>query len=224
MSNTKIKIGISSKRHGPIRNKKVFEENLKNFLDEYSIDRNSLIMMNQVHGNTVSVVDSRTPFVDADGIITKKKNTYLGVVSADCVPLLLFDPEHDVVAAIHAGYRGVLSEIVENALEVLQKNGTYPSHMQAIIGPAIGVCCYDVDSKRAEQFRSQFGSVIEERDSKTFLNLPLSVEQILLSKGVAREHIFQSDICTSCHNDKYFSYRKDLPETYGTFMSIIGME
>lgn len=223
----RIKVAISSKRHGAIkRNKQIQQKNLDAFLKEFNIDPETLVLMKQVHGNTVRTLEDRKSILDeTDGIVSKKKNMFLGVVTADCVPLILFDKEHGVVGVVHVGYKGALLGVVENVVKKMEESGAYPSHIEVIIGPAIGVCCYNIEKDRATDFKNMFGeSVIEERNKEQFLNLSKVVKNILIEKGIKAENIFDSNICTSCHNDEYFSYRGEGKDNFGTFLSVIGME
>lgn len=221
-----IRITISSKRHGAIKkNKKIQKENLEKFLKEAGIDIDSLTLMKQVHGNMVTLVDNHQAIIDAvDGVVTSKKIFFLGVLTADCVPVLLFDKDQQIISAVHAGYKGILMGIVENAIEKMVRFGAKLNDINVILGPSIGSCCYSINTERAQLFRKQFGlDMIEERNGKTFLNLAGVVKKILLNKQISEKHIFNSDICTSCHNNDYFSFRRE-GDSFGTFVSIIGME
>lgn len=223
----KIKIAISSKRHGAIKqNKEIQQKNLEGFLKEFNIDPETLVLMKQVHGNTVRTIENRKPVIEeTDGLVSTKKNLFLGVLTGDCVPLILFDHEHEVIGVVHVGYKGILLGVVENAIKKLEESGAYTSHIEVVIGPAIGVCCYNIERDRARDFEKKFGeSVIEKRNNEQFLNLSKVVKDILLQIGIKKENIFDSDICTSCHNDEYFSYRREGKDTFGTFVSVIGME
>lgn len=223
----KIVIGVSNRKHGSIKHKKEIQhENLNKFLSEFNIPSDKTILMKQTHGNTIhEVTDLSSNHIDeTDGIITNKKGIYLGVITADCVPVLLFDRDNEVVAAVHAGYRGLIGSVIENAIEKMKKVDSDPSQIEAVIGPAINVCCYSIDEDRVELFSEKFGhNFFRKEKSNTYLNLPGIAESILVSSGIVQTNIYNSNICTSCNVDTYYSYRADSDETFGQFVSVIGM-
>lgn len=187
-------------------------------------DLASLVAAEQVHGHHVSVVglrergrgstayDSALPGTDA--LITNVPGIILSTYYADCVPVFFLDPVHKAVALAHAGWKGTVQQIVVHTVKKMTAlYGTNPAECLAAIGPSIGKCCFQVD----EPVWKQFARTIENYNKfssfrvpeKWFLDLPGINEHLLIQNGFRRENITQSGLCTSCHNDIFFSYRKD---------------
>jgi YfiH family protein len=176
------------------------------------------------------------------------RGCFLGVQTADCVPILLADLKRRAVAAVHAGWRGTLQRIVAKAIGKMQMQfGTKPADLLAAIGPSIGGCCYEVGTEVASEFRSQFANASEwfdefrtgdEPNPLQWLNMappghqppPKSVlldlrkanRAQLLDAGLRAQNIIVSDLCTACRRDLFFSYRKEAGTT-GRLLSAIGI-
>jgi YfiH family protein len=198
-----------------------------------SIDRYNFIVANQTHSNHIQIIDSdislgwedqESAITDCDALVTNHKNIILTIMTADCVPILLYDPIKEVVAAIHAGWRGTESQIVVKSIEsMVDRFGTSPSDIIAGIAPAIGGCCYEVGIDVAQYFM-HYPTVTEEvKRGKYMLDLPMVNRVELLSVGVLEENIQMSSICTACSVDEFFSYRRE-HGCSGRFMSMIGMK
>ena len=160
---------------------------------------------------------------ECDALVTNQKGLMLCILTADCVPILLCDPKKEVVAAVHAGWRGTEAKIVVKTVETMQKAfGCSPSDIVAGIGPAIGVCCYEVGEDVAKHFRYRPDILEKKEGGKYMLNLPLENRLQLMDAGVPQAQIELSGICTACESDTYFSYRKE-KGCSGRFMSLIGL-
>ena len=147
--------GVSTKFFGSIKNNgNINERNLKGFLDILRIDRENTVFPEQVHGSSVVTIDdSKKQFIlNADGLITNKKNVFLGVVTADCLPVIFYDKKSEMVGIAHAGYKGILKAIVKNMVLSFEKLGSNTKDIKVAIGPSIGVCCYDVSIERIKMF------------------------------------------------------------------------
>ena len=167
-----------------------------------------VVLAQQVHGTTLTWVDQPpTGFVaDAgpcDAMATRLTGVVLAVRTADCVPVLLADPAARLVAAIHAGWRGVFSQIVPRAVRQLNQMGA--ANLRAAIGPAICARCYAVSQDLAERFAEAGLPVSRTRDGEPSLNLVAGVTNQLQDNGV--DCIAAVGHCTKCHPG-YFSYRK----------------
>jgi len=218
----------SQKKDGSMMQKKmIVTNNVKKFLHDHNIPFEKFYYMNQVHGSNIQyVTENASPTIaDADGLITDNKNVFLGIYTADCVPLLFSDEEAGVVGAVHAGFRGMLSGIIPQFMAAAKKLGSEPNHMKVSIGPAISACCYNVEGNRAQQFVELFGeSVIRYSGDQIFLDLHHVAIVSLEESGIRPENIMNSKICTSCRNDTYFSYRRDSESSFGEFLSVIGIK
>ncbi|MCP9438522.1 MAG: peptidoglycan editing factor PgeF [Nitrospira sp.] len=192
-----------------------------------------LLSVKQVHGTDPLVVDrALTPddrFLGGwDALITDQPGIMVAVRTADCVPVLLHDPRRAVVAAVHAGWRGAVAGIVERTVGVMTARfGTSPEHLRVSIGPSAGGCCYEVDEPVLEgvyRACSQPEKVVRSRrgGKKGYLDLKLLVRQQALAVGVKPNAISSVNVCTICHGDLFFSYRRD-GKVVGTMVSAIGL-
>ena len=174
----------------------------------------------QVHGDNVVIINSITPAnsLKGDAVITNLKGLYTGVLTADCLPILLAEPERQVVAAIHAGRRGCEKLIAAKVVNIMIKNfNCNPSKILAALGPCIRNCCYEVDAATASKFSKNCGCT----DGKYLDIVAASLGQ-LLSCGVNSKNVFDCSVCTSCDNASFFSHRKDRNKT-GRFLSAIAV-
>ena len=173
-----------------------------------------LVFMDQVHGSTVALVDG--PVVEppvADALVTRTAGLALAVLVADCVPVLLADPAAPVVAAVHAGRRGVELGVVLAALHAMQDCGARPERVHARLGPAVGGCCYEVpEEMRAAVAAAAPGTVDPQhggglsRAGRPALDLRAGLARQLADAGV--RHIARTGGCTAEDPDS-FSYRRD---------------
>jgi YfiH family protein len=185
----------------------------------------ALVFMDQVHGTDVAVVEEapdRAP--TADALVTTTPGLALGVLVADCVPVLLAEPYAGVVAAVHAGRRGVESGVVPAALDAMRHRGARPGRVHARLGPAVGPCCYEVpEDLQAAVAAAAPGTVRNgagrSRANRPSLDLRAGVEQQLREAGV--EHIAHVGGCT-VDDPEFFSYRRD--GTTGRFAGLIWLD
>ncbi|HYZ82964.1 MAG TPA: peptidoglycan editing factor PgeF [Bryobacteraceae bacterium] len=175
----------------------------------------------QIHSDEIVIAACDLPAsVEGDALITAEPGHWIGVRTADCVPVLLADPEHRVVAAVHAGWRGTAAEILRKTIERLQSEfGTQAGRLIAAIGPAIGECCYEVGPEVAEQFTKFYADAAE----RTRLNLVEANRIQLTSSGVLDSNIDTADLCTMCGVPDFHSFRRD-KEDSGRMVSAIRLE
>ncbi|RKT56879.1 peptidoglycan editing factor PgeF [Saccharothrix australiensis] len=168
-----------------------------------------LVWMEQVHGRTVAVVDGPQdgPLEATDAVVTRAERLALVVLTADCVPVLLGDPEAGVVAAVHAGRVGARVGVVPAALEAMRGLGAEVGRVEVLLGPAVCGQCYEVPAAmRADVERHLPGSAAESRAGKPSLDLRAGLWQQLADAGVAR--IGVDPRCTVEERD-LFSHRRD---------------
>lgn len=143
-----------------------------------------------------------------DGIVTDMKNVPLMCYSADCVPLLLYDPVREMIGAVHSGWRGTAGKIAKNAVGLMEEHGCEAKNITALIGPAIGMCCYEVSRDVGEVFSGEYPEFARKKaDGKYMLDLKEIVREQLRESGLERENVENSLVCTSCRNDLFFSHR-----------------
>jgi YfiH family protein len=174
-----------------------------------------LVFPVQTHSNHVQVVMSTTPpeqLAATDAVITAEPGLLIAVMSADCVPVLLYDPQNHVAAAIHAGWRGTMAAIVARTIDKMKSDfGTDPAHLLAGIGPSISPEVYQVGTEVLEAVQQLYGTcagIIEgEADGKGFCNLWEANRRQLLTAGVKEANIEVAGLCTYKHADLFFSAR-----------------
>lgn len=213
----------------------------------------SLVTLRQIHSDAVRIFSTPPATApQADSAISNCAGLFLGIQTADCVPILLVDPRRHVVAAVHAGWRGTLARIAVKTLGRMRLEfGTNPEEVLAALGPAIGPCCYEVGPEVAQAFLGQFAHAAEwfegpfERMSsgeepnplpwltmmppghqpppeRVQLDLRSANRRQLVDAGMRPRNIVLSALCTACRSDLFFSYRKEGPAT-GRMMSVVGI-
>ncbi|MDD5716360.1 MAG: peptidoglycan editing factor PgeF [Sulfuricurvum sp.] len=183
---------------------------------QMNYNRRNLIHMRQIHSDKIVVVDQNLTFntpPECDALITNRLNIPLMVMSADCTPILLYDPTNHAIAAIHAGRAGALNHILPKTILGMNSSfGTLPSDLVAILGPSIHGCCYEVNSSIEDETRAQgYPNALHYQNEKIYLDVnTILLEQLTSSKV---ENVEVINECTSCHCDRYFSYRADRQQT-----------
>ena len=173
-----------------------------------------IAQLNQVHSGDVIIlgnIESHDDLIEGDALVTDLKGVGVGIRTADCVPILLADKSKSVIAAIHGGWRGTLSEITMNTVDIIKHNyGIKPSDLTAVIGPSIKKCCYEVGEDVASLFKEKFEYsdqyLSKSGESKYLLDLSIANTFGLEKVGVKDIEII--DICTKC-NPNFYSYRRE---------------
>lgn len=178
----------------------------------------NIVTVNQMHGKGVLCLDDETLLtydkpVDADAIITDRPNLPVGILTADCMPILLFDPVKKAAGAVHAGWKGTVKGVAAATVEAMAASfGSRPEDLRAAIGPHIRECCLRVKEDVRAEFSKTFGPVNNIfRENADGLRLDLRAANLsqLLGAGLKSYHIEIIAPCTSCHNDLFYSYRKE---------------
>ncbi len=190
----------------------------------FRIAPGTLITMNQIHRDRVWIIDKPLPpsvaFSEAhyDALLTDQRGIAIGVLTADCVPILLVDPRHSVIGIIHAGWRGTLLGIARKALlKMIHHFGTRPEELVVSLGPSIGECCYEVDEAVIGPFRSSrwnweaFSK--PKGGNKWCMNLAQANIEQMQGLGIRDENCCWIRICTACNIDIFFSHRAEGPGT-----------
>jgi len=213
------------------------KENLRSIASVLSLPhQHQIVGARQVHGADIVEVDeshvaqsvffSKTP-LQADGLITNQKGIFLSVVTADCLPVLILDPEKGAVGAVHAGWRGTLQGISGKAVIRMQECfHCRPADLTIALGPAIGACCYQVGPEVAEAFlkkdRNLRPFIKSLSPSQWRIDLAGLNEYQLLKQGLNKKNIFILSLCTHCRQDLFFSVRAQKEPT-GRQLSLIGI-
>lgn len=172
----------------------------------------AVVLPRQTHTTRVSrIVDGSERLDDIDALTTNRTGLGIAVRTADCIPLLLFDPVHAAVAAVHAGWRGTVGRIVASTIDSMARDyGTDARDLRAVIGPGICSDCFEVGDEVYEAFRqARFPmSKIAVRRDKWHIDLPEANRLQLLYKGVPAENIQQSGLCTYARPHEFYSARR----------------
>ncbi len=196
-----------------------------------SIMRAQVFETRQVHGKRVVCIEAgatRDAWLneEADALMTNVAGVAVSVRTADCVPILLADKVNGAVAAVHAGWRGAVANIVGETVRAMgARYGTRAQDLIAAIGPYIGPCCFEVgDDVRAQidAWQSSYVALGDRHASRAgpHPDIGALVEGQLVHVGVAADAMERVGMCTKCHADKYFSFRRD-GDRAGRHLSLI---
>lgn len=191
-----------------------------------------LIFLDQIHGTSGMVVSKnkastiRSFANKGDFLLTKAKHVGLGVMTADCLPIVLYDNVNNAIGIIHAGWKGSVSGIAIKAVKEMEETfSTKQQNLQIFFGPSAKVCCYNVGNEiieRVEQFAFA-RNVLQKRQEKVFFDLPQFNRLLLESTGVRREAIqLGYNLCTMC-DEKFYSYRRHGKQA-GRQMTIVSLK
>jgi len=182
--------------------------NRKRFTSAAGINLKSLKLPRQIHSaECIALTKPDEGPVECDGLVTNLKGIALGVLTADCVPILLIAPSSGAIGVAHAGWRGTLAGIARNTLNLMaERFKADPADCLAVMGPSIGRCCYEVSEDLASRFKSRFGSQVV---SGRHVDLPLTNALSLIRAGVPEGNIWICRSCTACRKDLFFSHRRD---------------
>jgi polyphenol oxidase len=194
------------------------DENLRRVAEAVGTERERLFAAYQVHCRSATVVDADTQARPrSDVLLTRSRERTLMLRFADCTPVLLADPKHEAIAAVHAGWRGSAVRAAAAGVEALREAfGSRPEDIVAGVGPAIGPCCYEVGQDVLNAFADRPWLVSDGR-----LDLWESNRQALLEAGVADDNIEVAGICTQCQSDRFFSHRANAGQPAGRFAAVI---
>lgn len=184
---------------------------------ELGITDERLVLPRQTHSDNIAIVTLETSseaLEGVDAVITHEEGLCIGVSTADCIPLLYFDAQHRVVAAVHAGWRGTVSGIARKTLLMMQEvYGTKSENLQVVVGPGISARAFEVGEEVVEAFRNAGFDMerihhINPQTQKSHLDLWEANVGLLVKVGVRRENVHVSGICTYTSHEAYFSARR----------------
>ncbi|MDZ7707991.1 MAG: peptidoglycan editing factor PgeF [Trueperaceae bacterium] len=194
-------------------------ENRRLVLEAFGADPERTATIHQVHGAEVVEAHEAGPEVRADGIVTDDPAWTLAISVADCAPVLLVDPAHGAVAALHAGWRGVVAGIVDAGVEALAgRFGSRPDRMRVAIGPHISGPRYQVGPEVVEAFMDAgFPDGVARPDpdasGRFLLSVDAAVRVALARCGVRPGHVADGGWCTASDARRFFSHRRDRGST-----------
>lgn len=197
-----------------------FQKNLNCLRDYYKL--NDIEYLKQIHSTYVYNASSKEDV--GDGLYTEKDNLGIAVFTADCVPILLYDYENNLIAALHSGWKGTVLNILKEGIKYLILKGGNPETMKVVIGPHNKSCCYEIGNDVVEKFNEKDifkgASVFNGQN----LNMEKAIVLEAINEGILKENIITMDYCTFCSKDiKFHSYRRDR-EKSGRMLSFIYMK
>jgi YfiH family protein len=186
-----------------------------------SIGFEDVVRVRQVHGNSVAKLDAPTsPWPEADALWSEARGQLLGIVAADCVPVLVAD-RSGALGIAHAGWQGTSLGVTRALVRAMHAGGVPPHRLVASLGPSIGPCCYTIDAERVELVRSRLGPGNEDVVADGRMDLWAANVRQLREEGV--ETVEVSGICTRCGGEDVWSYRgRTSDAAYGTCLAFIG--
>ena len=226
VNNERYLSGFSTKALGDGRDPHV----ILNYFGYQKISYRKIVILDQVHSTNVHFFDGekKEPFntiENTDGVITNSEKVMLVVKTADCLPLLFVDKRRGLIGASHQGWQGSLKKMAVKMISAFVKKGSHAQDISVAFGPAIGVCCYDIDDNRAHQFLTEFDGYADKifhvEKGKRHLNLARLNYLQLLEVCVKKENMDFFPFCTKCDDRHFFSFRRDGKNNYSEMFSFI---
>ncbi len=191
-------------------------EEHRRFLKASGMDRQPVSVMKQMHSDRVIVVESTAlpEGLEGDALITAEVDRPIGIYTADCVPVILYDHETHTAGVVHAGRAGTAKGIVPSAIKKMTEHfGVQPATLKVAIGPSIGPCCYEVEEHCLTELKTTFpngsGWVRAHTSGKVMLDLWQANRDQAFAEGVPVGQIFLSGECTVCQPGRWYSYRRE---------------
>ena len=230
-------------------------ENRRRLLSALGLETSTLIFLNQIHSDRVYAVESAAGFSESpipfylfpssesdsneisllkiknhegDALITNVENAALAIKTADCFPVLIADPVHMAIGAVHSGWRGTLARVLPRTIEeMIRRFQSDPRHMLAALGPGIRECCFEVDEDVARLFTEAYPEKPVARPSrahgKYLVNLAVVLKTQMTQSGIPPENQHDSGLCTCCNTREFFSWRAE-GAAAGRMMAVIAID
>jgi YfiH family protein len=214
-----LNLGLNTDDHLP-----QVEGNRSTFARTFDLAPHQLLTVKQVHGNDLLLIDEPNPDIshflslEVDAIVTNQPGIMIGVLVADCFPVLIWNAQRRIVAAVHVGWRGAANGILGKVIKTLTSHFDCPvEQLQAAVGPGIGAHKYEVDRPVRDAFRAGSGFwpeiSAEVKLGHWQLDLSLSCRLQLEQAGLLPGNLAVAEQCTCCHPELFFSYRRDHEKT-----------
>jgi len=206
--------------------KKNVVRNLEKVAKQINTTKQNIILLNQVHSN--KVINVRDIFKIrriGDGLITNRKKLALGILTADCAPILIFDPKKKIIAALHAGWKGAFKDIIGKTINKLNQKGSKSKDLIAVVGPCISIKNYEVKKDFLNKFLQKSKKNIKffkSYNKKIFFSLNSYIKSQLINMKVKKIEIIHKDTFPKKNN--FFSSRRSIKNKfndYGRNISII---
>jgi YfiH family protein len=176
-------------------------------LNSLNIDSDWVAYADQVHSNRVQFVTGGGTYPSTDGLVTKVPGLTLAIQVADCAAVLLWDAKNNVIAALHAGWRGAAGDIIPGGIQKMKEQGADPVQTKAFVSPCISQKNFEVGMEVAEQFSDQFVNYTD--FEKPHVDLKNFIRHQLLEEGIADNQIEIREECTVSETENFYSYRRE---------------
>jgi hypothetical protein len=197
--------------------------NRRRVANTFEFDEKNLFLLDQVHKDQILLLREDglpPPPRNYDAVITARSRTFLGILTADCVPIFVVDQKNRVIAAIHAGRHGTALHITRKVLKkMVEEFGCARKDFLVSLGPSIGPCCYEIDEQVFLPEWEPYST--PSTNGKRMLDLARINIDLLKGEGIEEDRIFWINLCTSCYPDLFYSYRKE--GRTGRQLSFIGI-
>jgi polyphenol oxidase len=195
-------------------------ENRRIFFHALGVAPDRLAIPQQHHTPLIRRIEKPGTYPECDALMTDVPEVLLSVTVADCAPILLYDRKNQVIAGVHAGWRGTEQRILLKTLLAMHKEfHSEPKDIYGFIGPSARVCCYEVGREVAEQFDSE---CVFHRGGKLYLDIEKANNTQFRNAGVPVSNIETHEDCTICTNELYHSYRRDREQS-GRMLAVIAL-
>jgi len=198
-------------------------ENRRLVAEALGIPLESMIFSRQTHSDHIAMVSAKdkgkgvfykpTAIQDNDGYVVSEPLICPVVMTADCVPVFLYDPQNKIASVVHSGWRGTVQHIVSKAIDIMVAKGSRTQHIVAAIGPSAGSCCYQVGEEVLEKFLNAYGTeayhFFSSPQAPFTVNLWEAIRTSLIQSGLSPANIAQTDLCTICNPHLFFSARNN---------------
>lgn len=197
------------------------EQNRKRFLEAVGIEERNVVIASFVHGAHVATVskDSEKVIPQTDALVTAEANVVLAITIADCIPVYFYETQKKIIGLAHAGWRGVVGNIVKNTIDAIIELGGNPKDIAVMMGPGINACHFEIKEDVLEYFANH-EEHIEKQNGKMFVDLKGIITQQLREKGIEDEKIENDNACTF-EDRRFFSYRRDKPKVVETMIAVM---
>ena len=241
IKNTKINHGFFTRLHGFSNkefkslncsissgdNKKLVYKNRLKALRKLRLHKKKLILINQIHSSKVIQIkkSNLNKNIEADGMFTSLDNVVLGVLTADCAPIFIYDNKYKFICCLHSGWKGTLKNISKNAINLFDKHNINRSNLIAIIGPCLATKNYEVDKNFEKIFckkQSTYSRFFRKKNNnKFFFNLRGLIKYQLNELGLKKIHNINLD--TYSNKNLFYSHRRSVHEDKNTTGRLINL-
>ena len=201
--------------------------NRERFLEKLNLSGKNLVSVKSISAGNIEIVTEKHlgNFIEnTDGLITARKNVYLAITVADCLPVIIFDTQKEVIGLLHCGWKGIEKNIIEKAVNKMKDTfDSAPQDIVAGMGPGIGACHFEVKEDLMEKFTS-YPEAFKKEGGKNFMDLKLIAQKKLEKCGVRPENIAVNPDCTCCRPVKYYTFRRDRTEPLQAMIVVAGIK